>query len=91
MASVSDVGTARLAAIDVPDLRHSFSDRRSLRNLLLTALLWVVALLASQFPEATGLETEALMYAAIVLLLISLAVNVLGTLIMAMSSKQKVG
>ncbi|HVL21054.1 MAG TPA: ABC transporter permease subunit, partial [Amaricoccus sp.] len=51
----------------------------------------LASLLASQFPEASGLETEALMYAAIVLLLISLAVNVLGTLIMVMSSKQKVG
>ena len=51
----------------------------------------LASLLASQFPEASGLETQALMYAAIVLLVISLAVNVVGTLIMAMSSKQKVG
>ena len=51
----------------------------------------LASLLASQFPEASGIETEALMYAAIVLLVISLAVNVVGTLIMAMSSKQKVG
>jgi phosphate transport system permease protein len=51
----------------------------------------LASLLASQFPEASGIETQALMYAAIVLLVISLAVNVVGTLIMAMSSKQKVG
>lgn len=51
----------------------------------------LASLLASQFPEASGLETEALMYAAIVLLVISLGVNVLGTLVMAMASKQKVG
>lgn len=50
----------------------------------------LASLLASQFPEASGIETEALMFAAIVLLVISLGVNVLGTLIMAMSSKQKV-
>ena len=38
-----------LAAVTagVPDLRHSFTDRRSLRNTVLTALLWVVALLAA--------------------------------------------
>lgn len=50
----------------------------------------LASLLASQFPEAGGIEVQALMYAAIVLLLISLVVNVLGTLIMALSSKQKV-
>jgi phosphate transport system permease protein len=31
----------------IPDLRHSFSDRRSLRNTLMTVLLWIVALLAA--------------------------------------------
>jgi len=50
----------------------------------------LASLLASQFPEASGPEVEALMYAAIVLLLISLVVNILGTLIMAFASKQKV-
>ena len=50
----------------------------------------LASLLASQFPEAGGVEVEALMYAAIVLLVISLVVNVVGTLIMALSSKQKV-
>jgi phosphate transport system permease protein len=50
----------------------------------------LASLLASQFPEASGLEVQALMYAAIVLLLISLAVNVVGTLIMAFSAQQKV-
>ncbi len=50
----------------------------------------LASLLASQFPEASGLEVQALMYAAIVLLLISLAVNVIGTLIMAFSAQQKV-
>lgn len=50
----------------------------------------LASLLASQFPEASGIETQALMYAAIVLLVISLAVNIVGTLIMAMASKQKV-
>ncbi|MFO1143779.1 MAG: phosphate ABC transporter permease subunit PstC [Amaricoccus sp.] len=50
----------------------------------------LASLLASQFPEASGAEVEALMYAAIVLLLISLVVNVVGTLIMALSAQQKV-
>ena len=50
----------------------------------------LASLLASQFPEASGIEVQALMYAAIVLLLISLAVNIVGTLIMALSAKQKV-
>jgi phosphate transport system permease protein len=30
-----------------PDLRHSFGDRRALRNTVLTVLLWMVALLAA--------------------------------------------
>lgn len=30
-----------------PDLRHSFGDRRALRNAVLTVLLWIVALLAA--------------------------------------------
>jgi phosphate transport system permease protein len=50
----------------------------------------LASLLASQFPEASGIETEALMYAAIVLLVISLGVNMVGTGIMALSAKQKV-
>ncbi|MFO1207591.1 MAG: phosphate ABC transporter permease subunit PstC [Amaricoccus sp.] len=50
----------------------------------------LASLLASQFPEASGPEVEALMYAAIVLLLISLVVNIAGTLIMAFSAQQKV-
>jgi len=50
----------------------------------------LASLLASQFPEASGLEVQALMYAAIVLLVISLVVNVVGTVIMAFSSKQTV-
>jgi phosphate transport system permease protein len=50
----------------------------------------LASLLASQFPEASGLEVQALMYAAIVLLVISLAVNMVGTLIMAFSAQQKV-
>ncbi len=31
----------------IPDLRRSLSDRRSLRNTVLTILLWIVALLAA--------------------------------------------
>jgi phosphate transport system permease protein len=36
-----------LLPVEVPDLRHSFSDRRSLRNVILTVLLWIVALAAA--------------------------------------------
>jgi len=50
----------------------------------------LAALLASNFPEASLVERQALMYAAIVLLLVTLAVNMLGTLIMAFTSKQQV-
>ena len=42
----------------------------------------LAALLANHFPEADKLEVDALMYAAAVLLLITLAVNILGSLIM---------
>ncbi len=35
------------APVGVPDLRHSLSDRRSLRNIVLTVALWVVAMLAA--------------------------------------------
>ncbi|TPE52032.1 phosphate ABC transporter permease subunit PstC [Amaricoccus solimangrovi] len=50
----------------------------------------LASLLASQFPEAGALEVEQLMYAALALLGIALVVNIIGTLIMAMSSKQTV-
>ena len=44
----------------------------------------IAALLANTFPEAAvGLETSALMYAACVLLLITLIVNVAGAVIIA--------
>lgn len=42
----------------------------------------LAALLANHFPEAGEFEVGALMYAALVLLIITLAVNVLGSLIM---------
>jgi phosphate transport system permease protein len=48
----------------------------------------LAALLALHFPEASGHEVEVLMYAALVLLLITLAVNVLGTAIMTRTAKQ---
>ena len=50
----------------------------------------LAALLASNFPEAGDIEREALMYAAVVLLLVTLVVNLLGTLIMAFAGKQQV-
>jgi phosphate transport system permease protein len=42
----------------------------------------LAALLANHFPEAGALEVGALMYAAAVLLLITLTVNILGSLLM---------
>jgi phosphate transport system permease protein len=42
----------------------------------------LAALLANHFPEAGKIEVSALLYAAAVLLLITLTVNILGSLIM---------
>jgi len=50
----------------------------------------LASLLASQFPEAGQIEVQALMYAALALLAITLVVNVLGMIIMAFSQKQQV-
>lgn len=50
----------------------------------------LASLLASSFPEAGQIEREALMYAAIMLLVITLIVNMIGTAIIAASSKQTV-
>jgi phosphate transport system permease protein len=47
----------------------------------------LAALIANQFPEASRVEVGALMYAALVLLAITMAVNALGTLVLAHSSK----
>jgi phosphate transport system permease protein len=46
----------------------------------------LAALLANHFPEAGHVEVGALMYAALVLLLITLTVNVLGSLLMLRAS-----
>jgi phosphate transport system permease protein len=48
----------------------------------------LAALLALNFPEAGRNEVEVLMYAALVLLAITLIVNVVGSAIMAMSQKR---
>ncbi len=48
----------------------------------------LAALLASNFPEAAQTERQALMYAALVLLAITLVVNVIGTLILAYTSRK---
>ena len=48
----------------------------------------LAALLALNFPEAGEKEVPVLMYAALVLLLITLAVNMIGTAIMTLTSKQ---
>ena len=51
----------------------------------------LAALLALNFPEAGETEVKVLMYAALVLMLITLAVNVAGTAIMTMTNKQMRG
>jgi phosphate transport system permease protein len=51
----------------------------------------LAALLALNFPEAGEREVPVLMYAALVLLLITLAVNMLGTAVMALTSTQTGG
>jgi phosphate transport system permease protein len=47
----------------------------------------LAALLANQFPEASRSEVPALMFAALVLLAITMTVNVLGTLVLAGASR----
>lgn len=48
----------------------------------------LAAVLALNFPEAGPTEVEMLMYAALVLMMITLIVNVLGSLIMLMSKRE---
>ena len=47
----------------------------------------LAALLALNFPEAGPNEIEVLMYAALVLMLITLSVNIAGSLIMAYAQR----
>jgi phosphate transport system permease protein len=56
---------------------------------LLSPANTLAALLANQFPEAGHIEVSALMYAALVLLTITLIVNVLGTLVLARTTQLK--
>jgi phosphate transport system permease protein len=50
----------------------------------------LASLLASQWPEAGQIEQQALMYAALALLGVTVVVNVLGALIMSFTSRQQV-
>jgi phosphate transport system permease protein len=50
----------------------------------------LAALLALNFPEAGPRDVQALMYAALVLLAITLLVNILGAAIMSYASRQGV-
>jgi len=51
----------------------------------------LAALLANHFPEADSVEVGALMYAALVLLAITLMVNVVGTLILQRANRELKG
>jgi len=48
----------------------------------------LASLLASHFPEAKEIESHALMYAALVLLAITLVVNILGNALLALTQKR---
>jgi phosphate transport system permease protein len=48
----------------------------------------LASLLASNFPEAGEIEREALMYAALVLLAITLAVNIFGNFMLALTTRR---
>jgi phosphate transport system permease protein len=48
----------------------------------------LASLLASHFPEAGDIEVRALMYAALVLLAITLLVNILGNALLALTQKR---
>ncbi|MAM11609.1 MAG: phosphate ABC transporter permease subunit PstC [Rhizobiaceae bacterium] len=50
----------------------------------------LASLLASTFPEAGANQIGPLMYAAVVLLMITMAVNIIGTIIMNYTSRQTV-
>ena len=47
----------------------------------------LAALMANQWPEANTIEKEALMYAGLVLLAITLAINIIGTIILQRTVK----
>ena len=51
----------------------------------------LAALLANHFPEAGKVEVGALMYAALVLLGITLLVNVVGTIILQRADAEREG
>lgn len=51
----------------------------------------LAALLANHFPEATVIEARALMYAALVLLTVTLSVNAIGSLIIARATARLKG
>ena len=51
----------------------------------------LASLLASNFPEAGEIERQALMYAALVLLAITLVVNVAGNMTLAMTTRRMTG
>jgi phosphate transport system permease protein len=51
----------------------------------------LAALLANQFPEASGLQVSALMYAALTLVLLTLLVNMLGEAVLRRAQKATAG
>jgi phosphate transport system permease protein len=51
----------------------------------------LAGLLANQFPEASGLQISALMYAALALVLLTLLVNVTGEAVLRRAQKITAG
>jgi len=51
----------------------------------------LAGLLANQFGEAEGLQVNSLMYAALILVVITLSVNVLGELVLRYTQSQTAG
>jgi phosphate transport system permease protein len=51
----------------------------------------LASLLANHFPEASALEARALMYAALVLLTVTMLVNALGSLVIARATRKLKG
>lgn len=62
-----------------------------LTSSLLSPAGTLAGLLANQFGEADGLQINSLMYAALVLMVLTLAVNVLGEIVLRYTQRQTAG
>jgi phosphate transport system permease protein len=51
----------------------------------------LASLLASHFPEASGIEVQALLYAALILMILTVCVNILGIIVLKLSTRKYEG